>query len=269
MNTALATRNNISNLLGMTIAGENSLYLGLPSTMSRNKLAVLGFLKERVQKRIQGWESKFLRRAGKEVLIKTVAQSLPIYAMSVFLLPLDITHDMERLMSKFWWQSFGNTWKGIHWESWSQLFVHKAKGGMGFRHLRDFNLSLLGKQGWRLISRPDSLVAKVLKARYFPNGSYLNSSLGNNSSFVWCSVWEAQQLVCKGVRWCVENGRDIKVAHDPWVPCNDNPFIISSHPNLLNAIVHNLMRMDGEGWDVELLEDMFEARDIELIRSIP
>uniref|UniRef100_A0A803NJK8 Reverse transcriptase n=1 Tax=Cannabis sativa TaxID=3483 RepID=A0A803NJK8_CANSA len=243
--------------------------LCLPSTMSRNKLAVLGFLKERVQKRIQGWESKFLRRAGKEVLIKTVAQSLPIYAMSVFLLPLDITHDMERLMSKFWWQSFGNTWKGIHWESWSQLFVHKAKSGMGFRHLRDFNLSLLGKQGWRLISRPDSLVAKVLKARYFPNGSYLNSSLGNNSSFVWCSVWEAQQLVFKGVHWCVENGRDIKAAHDPWVPCNDNPFIISSHPNLLNAIVHNLMRMDGEGWDVELLEDMFEARDIELIRSIP
>ncbi|XP_060969488.1 uncharacterized protein LOC133036771 [Cannabis sativa] len=54
-NTALAIRNDISNFLGMTIAGENNLYLGLPSTMSRNKTAVLGFLKERVRKRIQGW----------------------------------------------------------------------------------------------------------------------------------------------------------------------------------------------------------------------
>uniref|UniRef100_A0A803PJ09 Reverse transcriptase domain-containing protein n=1 Tax=Cannabis sativa TaxID=3483 RepID=A0A803PJ09_CANSA len=242
-NTVLATRMDISNFLGMTIAGENSLSLGLPSTISRNKSAVLGFLKERVRKRIQGWESKFLSRAGKDVLIKTVAQSLPSYAMSVFLLPVDITSDMERVMAKLWWQSSGNTGKGIHWRSWDRLCIHKDKGGMGFRNLQDFNLALLGKQGWRLISRPESLVAKVLKARYFPHGLYLTSSLGNNPSFVWRSIWEAQQLVCKGVRWCVGDARDIKVTHDPWLPCRDNPFIISSHPNLLHASVHHLMKV--------------------------
>ena len=31
---------------------------------------------------------------------------------------------------------------------------------MGFRDLKMFNLAMLGKQGWRLMTRPDSLCAK-------------------------------------------------------------------------------------------------------------
>ncbi|KAM6549548.1 hypothetical protein CsatB_021224 [Cannabis sativa] len=267
-NTDSATQHNISNQLGMNIADEKSLYLGLPSTMSRNKSAVLGFLKERVRKRIQGWESKFLSRAGKEVLIKTVAQSLPSYAMSVFLLPLEITRDMEKVMTKFWWQSSNKNGKGIHWLSWDRLCTHKDKGGMGFRHLRDFNLAMLGKQGWRLVVRPHSLVAKIFKARYFPNDSYLSASLGNNPSFVWRSVWEAQQLVRKGVQWCIGDGSQINVLNEPWLPCHENPFVTSSHPALGNALLQNLMGNDGS-WDQEVLTDLFNARDRELILKIP
>lgn len=39
-------------------------------------------------KRIQSWENMILSRSGKEVLLKTVVQALPSYAMSVFLLPM-------------------------------------------------------------------------------------------------------------------------------------------------------------------------------------
>ncbi|XP_060969989.1 uncharacterized protein LOC115713780 [Cannabis sativa] len=268
-NTTLSTRNNISQRLGMSIAGTNSLYLGLPSTISRNKTAVFGYLKERVRKRIDGWESKFLSRAGKEILIKTVAQSLPSYAMSVFLIPIDITREMEKIMTKLWWQSSNKSGKGIHWLSWDRLCTHKKKGGMGFRHLRDFNLSLLGKQGWRLLVQPDSLVAKIFKARYYPNNSYLDASLGNNPSFVWRSVWEAQQLVRKGLRWCVGDGTEINVLNEPWLPCSDNPYVSTSHPSLIGAKVHSLMKINDTGWDMEILEDLFEERDRRLIVKIP
>lgn len=38
---------------------------------------------------------------------------------------------------------------------------------MGFRDLNDFNKAMLAKVSWRLIKNPDSLMAKMLRGRYF------------------------------------------------------------------------------------------------------
>jgi hypothetical protein len=62
----------------------------------------------------------------------------------------------------------------MHWMSWERLNQPKCKGGMGFRDLRSFNLAILGKQGWRLITRPDSLCARVLKGRYFHDTDFMS-----------------------------------------------------------------------------------------------
>jgi len=43
------------------------------------------------------------------------------------------------------------------------LCHHKKQGGMGFKDLRVFNEALLAKQGWRLLTHPNSLVAPCLK----------------------------------------------------------------------------------------------------------
>ncbi|KAM6569414.1 hypothetical protein CsatB_017399 [Cannabis sativa] len=212
---------------------------------------------------------KFLSRAGKEILIKTVAQSLPSYAMSVFLLPLDITRDMEKAMNKFWWQGANNNKNGIHWFSWDRLCSHKSKGGMGFRHLRDFNVAMLAKQGWRLLTRPNSLVAKVFKARYYSNGSFFTAKLGSNPSYVWRSVLEAQDLIRQGTRWCIFNGEKINVLQEPWLPSEDDPFVHSSHPSLIEAKVCNLMVMEGGSWDAEIVIDLFNEREQQLILDIP
>lgn len=82
--------------------------------MGRKKSATLDFLKDKVMKRIECWDGKMVSKAGKEILIKTVAQSLPSYAMSVFFLPLNITKDIERTISRYWWKSKPGNGKGIH-----------------------------------------------------------------------------------------------------------------------------------------------------------
>uniref|UniRef100_A0A803Q310 Reverse transcriptase domain-containing protein n=1 Tax=Cannabis sativa TaxID=3483 RepID=A0A803Q310_CANSA len=83
-NTEDLVKNNICAILGILEASEQCTYLGLPNTMSRNKNAILEFLKDKMQKRIEGWDNELLSHAGKEVLIKTVAQSLPNYARVFF-----------------------------------------------------------------------------------------------------------------------------------------------------------------------------------------
>lgn len=71
-------------MLGVRKAEEGSQYLGLPSSLGWNKTRLFNFIKERIRRRIEGWDNKILSRAGKEILIKTVVQELLCYAMSVF-----------------------------------------------------------------------------------------------------------------------------------------------------------------------------------------
>lgn len=47
----------------------------------------------------------------------------------------------------------------------------KPMGGLGFRDLHAFNKPLLAKQLWRLFKSPTSLVAFILKYKYFRNCS--------------------------------------------------------------------------------------------------
>lgn len=141
---------------------------------------------------------------------------------------------------------------------------------MGFRNLRNFNLAFLGKQGWRLATRPNSLVAKIFKARYYPNGTFFNAELGNSPSYVWRSIWEAKSVVRKGVRWCIGDGNSITVLGEPWLPDTTDPFVRSDNQALQQEMVCNLMKVgETTGWDEDVLKDVMNDRDRELIIQIP
>ncbi|KAL8116398.1 hypothetical protein AgCh_022771 [Apium graveolens] len=221
----------------MNEANESVTYLGLPNMVGRNKSSVFGFLKEKMKQRVHSWKEHWISQAGREVLIKNVAQALPTYAMSLFLLPIEITKDLERSLSRYWWGIKENNQYGIHWMSWGRLSKHKSKGGIGFRDFRDFNLALPGKQGWRLATQTDRLAGKVYKARYFSDCHFFNSKLGDNPSFIWRSIWEAKSVVMAGARW---KGLD-------------------------NATVNSLMEINGQQWDIEIIEDLFNQRDQQCI----
>ena len=66
-------------------------YLGLPTLIGRNKKEVMfTYVKESLWHRLQGWRTKNLSRAGKEVLLKKVAEALSNYVMNIFLLPHEL-----------------------------------------------------------------------------------------------------------------------------------------------------------------------------------
>uniref|UniRef100_A0A803NTY2 Reverse transcriptase zinc-binding domain-containing protein n=1 Tax=Cannabis sativa TaxID=3483 RepID=A0A803NTY2_CANSA len=238
-NTGDDTRHIMCEMLRMVEAMENSLYLGLPCTMGRNKNAISGFLKDRMQKKIFSWE----------VFVKS--------------------RKREGMMSKFWWKSQSNSsFKGVSWMSWKRLCRHKHEGGSGFRDLRDYNLAFLGKQGWRLLTNEHSLVSKIYKARYYPKGSFLNANLGHNPSFIWRSIFEAQELVKSGARRSIGGGNEVSILLDPWLPDGQNPYVSSNHPALEGHLVSNLLSVGSKQWDAEVVNDLFNDRDKELIFSI-
>lgn len=71
----------------------------------------------------------------------------------------------------------------------------KDKDGMGFRDLAKFNIALIAKQGWRLITNPDSLLAQVLKSKYYLETDFLHSNLKSSASFTWKSIWLSQKIL--------------------------------------------------------------------------
>lgn len=152
--------------------------------MGRSKTLTLWFLTYEVKKRIHSWDNRFFSQGSREVLVKSVIQSLPTYAMSVFMLSLEITKELERTITKFWWGPKAGERESIHWMNWERSSRHKTTGGMDFRNFRDFNVAIIGKQGWRFITNPNSLVSRLYKARYFPKCTFLEAEVGNNSSFI-------------------------------------------------------------------------------------
>lgn len=131
----------------------------------------------------------------------------------------------------------------------------KKSGGMGFQKLHDFNIALLGKQAWRLVTKPDSMVSRVFKARYYPDGNFMTAKIGANPSYIWRSILESQDLLKSGLARCVGNGSTVDIVHDPWLPCENDPYINTVHEALKGNKVSSLIPVDQNSWDVDLVKD--------------
>ncbi|XP_042946916.1 uncharacterized mitochondrial protein AtMg00310-like [Carya illinoinensis] len=179
--------------------------------------------------------------------------SIPTYAMSCFLFPKTLCHELEMMMAKFWWGDQSRENK-IHWCRWEKLCVSKFQGGMGFRDLHLFNLALLAKQGWRLLRNEDSLLYKVYKAKYFPNSSLFDSKVCASSSYVWKGIWEALDCLRKGCRWRVGNGQTVRIFKDPWLPdCSSVSALVEVDENLK---VHSLIDASTGWWNVQMSQHL-------------
>ncbi|VFQ74389.1 unnamed protein product [Cuscuta campestris] len=120
-------------------------------------------------------------------------------------------------MNSFWWSAKGSNASSIKWMSWKRLSIPKKFGGMGFKEIRNFNVAMLGKKGWRFLTKHVALVSRVFKARYFPKSSFLEASLRGTPSYCWRSIFKAQPLIKQGIRRRVGNGRDTLVWGSPWL----------------------------------------------------
>ena len=89
---------------------------------------------------------------------------------------------------------------------------------MEFRDIHAFNLAMLAKQAWCLVTGTHSLFFRVYKARYFPRCSFMEAELGHNPSFVWRSLLAARELIREGSMWKIGNGQSVEVSDKTWLP---------------------------------------------------
>ena len=93
-------------------------------------------------------------------------------------------------------------------EEFMQIEGRRRYGISGFKSFQPYAPS---KQGWRILQNPTSLVHRVLKAKYFAKSSFMEAQEGKNPFYIWRSLLAAKPMVQKGARWCVGDGRSIKI----------------------------------------------------------
>jgi hypothetical protein len=219
-NISQAAEKDLSDLMGVRHVLGTGTYLGVPSMVGRSKKATFAYIKDRIWRKINSWRSRPLSKAGKEVMIKSVLQAIPSYVMSIYIIPDAMVNDIEKMLNAFWWGGGNNNSKGIPWLAWERLACPKDKGGLGFRNFEAFNMAMVAKHTWHILQNPETLVAKLIKARYFPRSTLFETPLGYSPSFAWRSIWKARQVLLLGCRWRIGGGDKIRVMSDPWLRGN-------------------------------------------------
>jgi hypothetical protein len=267
-NTKERDRNLVQTELHIRIEARNEKYLGLPVYVGRSKLKTFAYLKDRLWKKIQGWKERMLTKAGKDILIKACVQAIPTFAMSCFDLTKSLCDEMSMMICRYWWAQQEKENK-VHWLSWETLTKPKAEGGLGFRDLYGFNMAMLARQGWRMLTNPESLCARVLKAKYFPNTSILEAKPIGGISYAWRSILKGIKLMKEGLIWRIGNGELVNIWSDAWLPREGSRQPVTPRGQCLLTKVAELINPQTGQWDENLVWEMFWEMDASVILATP
>lgn len=101
---------------------------------------------------------------------------------------------------------------------------------------------MLGKQGWRLLSNPNSLVAHILKARYYQPSSFVKATVGINHSYAWRPIMATHEVIIQGSHIQISNGLHTTIGDSSWLQDLDHEYVTTPLPDVLgNAPVSYLM----------------------------
>lgn len=113
-------------------------------------------------------------------------------------------------------------------------------------------------------------MAKVLKAKYFENIDIMNAPLGAKPSYAWRSILHGRELLEKGLKRSVGNGRSLMVWTDCWLEDEDGacrpPFRRQRSFNV-NLKVSDLIDLQTRRWDERMMREIFVPRDINILRK--
>lgn len=257
----------LAEFLGINIEGGDGKYLRLPECFSGSKQKLLAFVGEKLSKRLTGWFAKKLSFGGKEVLLKSIAMALPIYAMSCFRLTKHQCQKIMSAMASFWWDECGDK-KKIHWVSWKNVCVSKENGGLRFRDIEDFNQALLAKQAWRLLNNPDSLIAKIYKGRYHAKKDFMDGGKGTRPLYAWRSIHFGRELLQKGLIKSIGDGRMTYVWSERWIVDDEHRCPVNKQRDIdVNLKVAALQT--GGQWNLDKLQKLFPPNKVQRIMQLP
>lgn len=202
-----------------------------------------------------------LSHAARLTLIKSVFASIPVYYMSSILLSKKLIAKLTSIVQKIWWtgiQSDQNS-KPLCLRSWDEICKPIKEGGLGVRNLYTMHLALVASSIWRVIKEPNSLLAAVLKAKYFPHTSIWRTNNNLPKSSFWSSVLKVLPLMQNSIHLQLAKGNS-SIWSSPWCPDWKNIYdhLLSQPGTICPTIVKDLWHHDTKQWDEQKIVSHFD-----------
>ncbi|KAA3469211.1 reverse transcriptase [Gossypium australe] len=160
--------------------------------------------------------------------------------------------------------------KSLEQDGLESFVPSQGHGGIGFRDLHLFNVALLGRQVWRLLTCKDTLCYELLSAKYFSNVDIFHPKNIDKPSFTWQSISKAVGLLSEGFGWDVSNGRSIYLWKDSWgIEGLSGSSIKVDRRLVQETYVSELMDEDRAEWNEERVTVLYGDYLKDLICKLP
>jgi hypothetical protein len=177
----------LANLLNCRLGQFPINYLGLPVSNKRLRVSDWDTLTGKVGHRVDPWQGLFLASAGRLELTNSCLSSLPMFAMSIYML-FDATHAaMDKVRSRFFWEGVGEKRK-YHMVDWAIVCKPKEYGDLGVLNTRLMNIALMLKWIWKIYQGAEGLWVDILKAKYLGNRDIFAHETPRKGSQFWSAL---------------------------------------------------------------------------------
>uniref|UniRef100_A0A803NNJ0 Reverse transcriptase domain-containing protein n=1 Tax=Cannabis sativa TaxID=3483 RepID=A0A803NNJ0_CANSA len=248
----------IAEALGFNIMQGDETFLGNPLFVSGNRRQDFQFIIDNVRNRMDGWRAKLLSQAARTVLIKNVISAIPIYSMSIFLLPKTITDSLDALARRFWWTGSVREGRFLALRSWESICRPKSCGRLGIRKFQDINFCLIAKLAWFLVSNHQSLLCRIFLGKYWYYHSNWSGGLGSGASPVVRGIWKTREFIRRQSLWIMGRFSNVEFWYCSWT-CADGVIFGPQdlNPGVVSEEKLGWLRSDDEVWDAGRIERLF------------
>lgn len=192
-------------------------YLGVPIITSRINKADCCTLVNRITARVQSWTHRFLSIAGRIQLIRSVLHAIQAYWASVFVLPIAVMDQIEKIFRQFLWKG-PDLGKGGAKVAWDEVCLPKDERGLGIRRLQDCNKAAMLKHIWLLFSDKEALWCRWVHSTFLKNKNFWVATKPTSGSWAWKSLLILRRDFRMAFYWKIGDGQTTSLWFDNWHP---------------------------------------------------
>jgi hypothetical protein len=177
-------------------------------------------------------------------------------------MPISFSSSLDRMFKNFWWGFPKDRSRNLSLKSLSSICLPKHEGGLGFRRMHAFNLSLITKLGWKMISNIDCLWVRQLQNKYIKYGDFLCSPVSSSASWLWKGIQKIKPILLAGPCLKVSRFSSAPIWSSNWVPTIPSfkpgpKFTLNK--NLLALLVRDLIDPNIASWNALSIHNLFDS----------